>query len=80
MKAQKHCGVCGETHTWIDLPLVGIVEDDAGPACEIRNCPCGATLARAINLGPDMHRALLTLPRERQLYVGTSMRDGECDP
>jgi len=50
----KHCG-CGRTHTpsvWPTLEYVGVQpgfpEDEDGPAipdCEMRNCPCGSTLA-----------------------------------
>lgn len=40
----KKCG-CGREHTkedWKQLPLVGVMQEDF---LELRNCPCGSTIA-----------------------------------
>lgn len=42
----KHCG-CGLAHdsdAWSNLPYLGVMGDEAD-AFELRNCPCGSTLA-----------------------------------
>lgn len=45
----KRCA-CGRRHApleWLTLPLVGVwpEEETGGAALELRNCPCGSTIA-----------------------------------
>ena len=44
----KRCGCCGHEYTpaaWGRLPLVGVQPVPGWPSIELRNCPCGTTLA-----------------------------------
>ncbi len=43
----KHCG-CGISHDvfeWAALEYVGVMCDESVGTIELRNCPCGSTLA-----------------------------------
>jgi hypothetical protein len=53
MEWPKTCNVCGLVHTsqqWDALPYVGPI-DDGTEVIEMRNCPCGNTMA--ITIGPS---------------------------
>jgi hypothetical protein len=43
-----HERVKRDTAEWSRLPLVGTQPTDDGPDLELRNCPCGSTLAREV--------------------------------
>lgn len=56
MAEVKKCG-CGLVHTaeaWEQLPFVGVMPEDF---IELRNCPCGSTLAIALPGYVDDHDA-----------------------
>ncbi len=39
------CGLHHDTHSWKVLPYVGKMDAGNGGLLEMRNCPCGSTLA-----------------------------------
>lgn len=48
-----HERVKGDTREWNELPLVGVqrvpaMDDEDGYALELRNVPCGSTIARRV--------------------------------
>jgi hypothetical protein len=68
----KTCG-CGRTYDradWLALPLVGYM-DDSVECLELRNCPCGNTLAIVIDLSQDLLRELARV----HIYDARKRRD-----
>lgn len=49
----KVCPACGRAHTddsWQRLPVLGVIEPEAGTWAELRNCACGSTIARRVRI------------------------------
>ena len=64
----KRCG-CGLAHdapSWSALPLAGVMRDDV-EAIELRNCPCGSTLAIQVCIVEGCH--------ERPTWAADDLRD-----
>lgn len=56
----KSCRCCGATYSaerWTALHYVGRNEDDV-ETIEMRNCPCGGTMAIVVGIGPRAAAAL----------------------